>query len=137
MTQDLGFERVSDKSAKCQILPIFCHFLHGDKLGIFKIFSYQSNRKSSKRFWFEKVPICRVSGFTMNKLTHEFQTTPHFNILTSANRLKTLQGYFWHQCRTNVTHIEPIRKYFENANFCWHVLNRDKNWQNPKFCRFV
>ena len=67
----------------------------------------------------------------MNKLMHEFQTTPHFNILpvgqsSSANRLKTLQGYFWHQCRTNVTHIGPIRKYFENTNFCRHLLTGQK-----------
>ena len=45
MTQDLGFQRVSDKSAKFQILPIqyfvTCYMV--TKFGIFKIFSNPSN----------------------------------------------------------------------------------------------
>ena len=32
ITQDLGFQRVSDKSAKFQILPIFLTGYHGDKI---------------------------------------------------------------------------------------------------------
>ena len=36
MTQDLGFQRVSDKSVKFQILPIFCRLLHGDKIWHFQ-----------------------------------------------------------------------------------------------------
>ena len=36
ITQDLGFQRVSDKSVKFQILPIFCHLLHGDKIWHFQ-----------------------------------------------------------------------------------------------------
>ena len=50
---------------------------------------------------------------------------PHPNLthFPSANRPTTLQGYSCYQCRTNVTHIGPIRKYFENANFCHHVTS--------------
>ena len=59
----------------------------------------------------------------MNKVDARVSDHTHFNIFPSANRLKTLQGYFWHQCRTNVTHIGPIRKYFENAKLCHHVTS--------------
>ena len=62
---------------------------------------------------------------TLNS-THEFQATSQFNIFPTTNRLKTLQGYFWHQCRTNVTHIGPIRKYFENVNFCRYETRAKK-----------
>ena len=44
ITQDLGFQRVSDKSAKFRILPIFVLFKQmATKIGIFKIFSNRSN----------------------------------------------------------------------------------------------
>ena len=44
ITQDLGFQRVSDKSEKFQILPIFLTgYTMVTKFGIFKIFSNRSN----------------------------------------------------------------------------------------------
>ena len=43
ITQDLGFQRVSDKSAKFRILPIFFLLAKATKIGIFKIFSNRSN----------------------------------------------------------------------------------------------
>ena len=46
ITQDLGFQRVSDESAKFQILPIFLTeslATMATKFGIFKIFPNRSN----------------------------------------------------------------------------------------------
>ena len=43
ITQDLGFQRVSDESAKFQILPIFLTGYKVTKIVIFKIFSNRSN----------------------------------------------------------------------------------------------
>ena len=46
ITQDLGFQRVSDESAKFRILPIFVLLANeqmATKIGIFKIFSNRSN----------------------------------------------------------------------------------------------
>ena len=111
--------------AKFKILPI-CLKLVGN---LDLVSSYRSGIITSD-FGSKKCPFAEFLAFschfTMNKLVHEFQTTPHLTYFPSANRLKTLQGYFWHQCRTNVTHIGPIRKYFENANFCSHLLTGQK-----------
>ena len=52
-----------------------------------------------------------------------FRPHPNLTHFPSANRPTTLRGYSCHQCRTNVTHIGPIREYHENAKFCHHVTS--------------
>ena len=108
-----------EKLAKFEILPI-CLKLVGN---LDVELSYRSGIKTSgfgsKKYPFFEFLAPRATLPWIHWRTG-FRLHPILIYFPSANRLKTLQGYFWHQCRTNVTHIGPIREYFENAKFCHH-----------------
>ena len=67
----------------CEFFILFAHIVRvydQIKLELFKLFVSHTGAKS----W----------------------TTPQLTDLQTANHLETLQGHYWHEYRTNATHIE-------------------------------
>ena len=64
--------------------------------------------------------------FTMNKLMHEFQTTPHFNILPVGQSSKNFTGLLLASVPNKCDPYWTDSKIFENANFCRHLQTGQK-----------